>query len=332
MEAPTINTLSRQEAEELIRLAILAPSGHNTQPWKFSIRGHSIRIYPDFSRSLPVVDPDGHALFISLGCALENLVIAAQHHGFSTKVEYFPPEESQDCLVVHLTPDNISADPELFQAIPERQSTRAVYDGREIPSTDRQRLELASQQAGVQFRLFPTAQEIEPIIEFVKEGNRRQFSDPAFVNELLAWVRFNQQEVELLHDGLAGAVMGLPSIPRWLGTIMMKLLATPESQAKQFEKLVRSSSALMLFIAEQDDKLHWVNVGRSFERVALTATVLNLKHAHINMPCEVLEVRTQLQQYLGLEEAQPLLLLRLGYSQSMPRSPRRPLQEVLQPE
>jgi nitroreductase len=83
--------------KEIINFATLAPSGHNTQPWKFSIKNKSILIYPDYSRRLPVVDPDDHALFISLGCALENLIIAANHMGYGSKVEYFPPDEEKDC-------------------------------------------------------------------------------------------------------------------------------------------------------------------------------------------------------------------------------------------
>jgi hypothetical protein len=329
MSVPRLNPLARPEAEALIRLATLAPSGHNTQPWKFLIQGNSIRIYPDFSRRLPVVDPDNHALFISLGCALENLIVAAQHRGFRSEVEYFPPQEAQECLVVHLIPEATHADSDLMRAISERQSTRTVYEDREIPAIALQKLVAASQQAGIQFRLLRAKQEIERVVELVKTAIRHQFSDPAFVSELVDWVRFNPREVEWHQDGLAGAALGIPPLPRWLGKILMKRLATAESQAKQCEKLIRSSSALMVFIAEKDDQWHWVNLGRSFERVALSATALNLKHAHLNMPCEVLKVRSQLQQDLGLEKAQPLLLLRLGYAQPMPRSPRRPLQDVL---
>lgn len=73
-----------------INYAILAPSGHNTQPWKFVVDGNIIRMYPDFQRSLPVVDPDNHALYIGLGCALENLAISAKQDGLKSTVEYFP--------------------------------------------------------------------------------------------------------------------------------------------------------------------------------------------------------------------------------------------------
>ena len=70
---------------EIIKDAARAPSGHNTQPWKFEVNENHIIIRPNFARRLKVVDADDHALFISLGCALENLVLSAKAHQFSTK-------------------------------------------------------------------------------------------------------------------------------------------------------------------------------------------------------------------------------------------------------
>ena len=70
----------------MIEQAIKAPSGHNTQPWKFRLFSDHIDILPDFSRALPVVDPDHRELFVSLGCAAENLCIAATHKGWLGKV------------------------------------------------------------------------------------------------------------------------------------------------------------------------------------------------------------------------------------------------------
>ena len=67
------------QLKEIVRFSTMAPSGHNTQPWLFLIDDNRITVYPDYSKRLPVVDPDDHALFISLGCALENLIIAAKH-------------------------------------------------------------------------------------------------------------------------------------------------------------------------------------------------------------------------------------------------------------
>lgn len=62
----------------------LAASSHNTQPWKFAVEPGRIVILPDLSRRCPAVDPDDHHLFASLGCAAENLVLAAQAVGLQT--------------------------------------------------------------------------------------------------------------------------------------------------------------------------------------------------------------------------------------------------------
>ena len=318
----------------LLTAAAQAPSGHNTQPWRFVVEGKRVTILPDLSRRLPAVDPDDHALFISLGCALENLVVAVREEGYSAEVDDTGLDGQDPALTVYLRPGE-AADGHgngLFKAIPERQTTRRSYNGRAIPSADLRRLEGASHQEGVGFHLFTDPGRIEPLIELVEEGNRRQFADPAFVEELITWIRFNRREVDATGDGLTHAAMGLPSVPRWLGRFVMTKLVTPRSQARSAARAIRSSAAMILFTTDRADPRGWLDLGRSFERVALTATTLDIKQAHMNMPCEVPALREELRAHLGLEGAEPLLLLRIGYAKPMARSPRRPLQESLVPD
>lgn len=316
---------------QLIYYATLAPSGHNTQPWKFSIEDNVIRIFPDFERRLPVVDPDDYALYISLGCALENLMIAAKKNGLSSTIDYFPSDEKSECIRVTLSPNGDPGDEELFDAIPFRQSNRSLYDKKEIPEGHIQKLVESNIFDAVFVKTFdPNNQESEPIIDLVKEGNRIQFNDRQFVEELLSWIRFTKKEMNNRKDGLTAEVMGFPFVPRWLGRFILITLAKPESEASKSEKQIRSSSLLMLFISKKHDKRHWVDLGRSFERVALTATSLGLAHAHLNMPCEVEPVREKLSSHLELDhDEQPLLLIRFGYAEERPRSPRRPAEEVI---
>ena len=316
------------EIKEVIRLATLAPSGHNTQPWNFSVNRNAITISPDYGRSLPVVDPDDHALFISLGCALENLVIAAGQFGYEADIKYSLEREKSEKIEVELKKSEGFRGSELFKAIPRRQATRRQFDGKPVPEKDLQALKEASSQEGVIFKIFTGETEIEPLIEFVKEGSRVQFNNKRFVDELVSWIRFSKSDAERLRDGLRSAVMGAPSIPQWMGKVIMKF-ASSGNEAKKCEKAIRISSGLMLFIAENDDKISWISLGRSFERVALRATLLNIKHAHLNMPCEEIVIRQKLQKHLGLTNEQPLLLLRIGYAEAMPGSFRRPVEEVL---
>ena len=120
----------------LIEQAVKAPSGHNTQPWMFRIGETEIDIYPDYSRALPVVDPDNRELFVSLGCAAENLCIAASHKGYRPTVTV--AEDSTICIYLDRQAD-VTPSP-LFAQIALRQTNRRVYDGRMIPAADIDRL------------------------------------------------------------------------------------------------------------------------------------------------------------------------------------------------
>jgi hypothetical protein len=112
---------------ELVRCATLAPNGHNTQPWKFGLSPGMIAIRPDLSRRTPVVDPDDHHLWVSLGCATENLVLAAGALGKHADVVFGPKE-------VHVALDNAApVRSPLVNAIFQRQCTRADYDGTSLP-------------------------------------------------------------------------------------------------------------------------------------------------------------------------------------------------------
>ncbi|WP_287159432.1 hypothetical protein [Mesorhizobium sp.] len=86
-----------------------------------------------------------------------------------------------------------------------------------------------------------------------------------------------------------------------------------------------------MFVSERDDPAHWVRAGRSYQRFALQATALGIRHAHLNQPVEVPSVRRELQSLLGLGNRRPDLVLRFGYAQPMPRSLRRPVRSVIAP-
>src|ERR1700694_3561972 len=123
----------RPEMKNFIRYATLAASGHNTQPWRFRIGSSRIDIFPDFSRRTPVVDPDDHHVFVSLGCAAENLALAAAARGYPGEIGFDPATAGS---VVFAFGDGPSASSTLFDAIPKRQSTRADYDGKPVSAAD----------------------------------------------------------------------------------------------------------------------------------------------------------------------------------------------------
>jgi hypothetical protein len=105
---------------ELIRYATLAANGHNAQAWQFMIEGNAIQIHLDRKRRLPAVDPNEREMWISLGCALENMGIAARNEGFEPEITY--PEQNDHIQLTLNRMGKVAGD--LFEAITRRQNTR----------------------------------------------------------------------------------------------------------------------------------------------------------------------------------------------------------------
>jgi len=322
--------MKNQDLINLTKYAIKAPSVHNSQPWKFKLGDNSITIFPDYERILPVADQDSRELFISLGCALENLIIAAGYFGYHTKIEMKMEDPFKESIRVELSSGNNQNYDQLFKNIEIRQSTRSKYNKALIPPEDIEKLNEAGNQDQVLFLLLTAPGYIEPIIEITKRATVLQLFRKEFINELMQWIRFNRRTAKKTGDGLYSGTIGSPSVPKWLGKLFMNLTFDPKREARKNVNLMKNSSGILIFIAKENNKEAWVNLGRSFQRVALTATSLNINHAHINSACEEIAARKKLAEVLQLNhEEQPLLIIRIGYSAKRPYSFRRPLEEVL---
>jgi hypothetical protein len=315
----------RALSEELVRYATLAPSSHNTQCWKFALDTQSITILPDLSRRCPAVDPDDHHLFISLGCATENLIQAALALGLRGEAAF---DSAHDSVRIVLSTAPASASP-LFKAIPQRQSTRAEYDSKPLSIGDLNLLEKASASESVRLLLITERSALEKVLEFVVRANTQQMNDKAFVDELKGWIRFNGVDAARTGDGLFSGSSGNPTVPAWLGKLMFGLFFTPKAENDKYAKHVRSSAGVVVFVGTSADKAHWIEVGRAYERFALQATTLGVRTAHLNQPVEVPAVRPQFASFLGLGKMRPDLVVRFGRGPTLPPSPRRPVQAVL---
>jgi hypothetical protein len=315
----------RALTEELVRYATLAPSSHNTQCWRFVLGEQSISIRPDMSRRCPVVDPDDHHLFVSLGCATENLIQAALALGLRGEPVF---DAASDSVRVLLSPTTAHASP-LFKAIPLRQSTRGEYDGKQLSPGDLKLLDTVSASDSVRLLLLTEQSALEKALEFVVQGNTAQMNDQAFVDELKSWIRFNGTDAVRTGDGLFSASSGNPTVPEWLGSLMFGLFFTPKAENDKYARQIRSSAGLAVFVGKTADKAHWVEVGRAYERFALQATSLGVRTAHLNQPIEVPALRPEFASFLGIGSMRPDLVLRFGRGPTLPPSPRRPVQSVL---
>ncbi len=309
---------------EIIRYATLAPNGHNTQPWQFRIDEGGVAITPDFTRRTPVVDPDDHHLFVSLGCVGETLALAACARGHSGTLGFDPHG-----AVTFTFGDGPNAEAALFDAIPRRQSTRADYDGRAVSLDDLTLLAGAAAVPGVDVVLITGRPQMDQVRDLVIAGNTAQMASPEFVREIKSWLRFSPRQAIETGDGLFSAASGKPPLPPWLGPSMVDWFFNAAAENDTYARQMRSSSGVAVLVAAEADPEHWVRAGRACQRFLLQATALGLKCAFMNQPVEVAPLRPELAAVAGLPGRRPDLVIRFGYGPMMPFSARRPLNTVI---
>lgn len=310
---------------DVLRYATLAANGHNTQPWRFHVEGDAIEIRPDRSRATPVVDPDDHHLYVGLGCAAENLLIAATATGRPGQLETKPGGEG-----IRYAFSGAQARPDpLFAAIPARQSTRAEYDGRSAPAADIEALRRSAETPGVRLVLLSERARISQVRDLIVAGNDAQMADPAFMAELKRWLRFSPRRAMATGDGLFSGASGNPVLPESLGGLAFDTVFTSAAESDKYARQIDSSAGIAIFLAEREDKAHWIAVGRACQRFALAATASGLKHAFVNQPVEVARLRPELAALIGERGMRPDIIMRFGYGPTLPFSLRRPVNAVL---
>ncbi len=296
-------------AKLLISFAVLAPSGHNSQPWNFQVADSTIVITPDFNKRLEVVDADNRELFISLGCALQNLAVAANHYGYAANYNY----NDGKIVVTLAAQDDIIDDDALFDAITMRHTHRGKFTGEKI---DDSLLQGFNNQYNASVSIFDgTSNEANVIKQKIEEGNIIQMSDTAFTRELVSWMRFNKKQVSETQNGLCYNVLGFPATPAPIGKRIVGMFLNPKAQNKTDNAVNASASHFCVFCVKKNNVSNWIDLGFFLEQFLLKITSSGISYSFSNQPCELSALAKSLQKELCLTDY-PSVVLRLGYGKA----------------
>jgi hypothetical protein len=276
---------------------------------------------------LPVADPENRELFISLGCAAETAMIAARFYGYNAELNN-ELLEKQGEIKIMLSKNEKSEVPDLFSFINSRQTTRNLYSDSPISDDDLIKLKQIVTESDIDLEFYIGQDKINTFLPYIFEANTIQMSNPNFKHELIQWLRFSEKEALQKGDGLYSVCAGFPSMGRMLGNLVMKNMVTAKSENKRLIKQLGNTSAIALFTTSDNKVEDWVKTGMAFQRFALVSTQLGLNHSFHNSPCQIVQVRDKMMNDLRLDGF-PQLLIRLGYSQKMPFSFRRRIQNII---
>lgn len=239
-----------------MRYAVLAPSSHNTQPWKFSIADDLIGVFMDESRWLKVADDDQRELHISIGWALENLLVAAEHFGLGHQTNYLPdptnPLHAATVRIVEKRQPSTECPADLFPMIAVRHTNHGEYDGGSIPAAVLEQLRSCCVKWGITV-LLTSDESIRQVDELVVRADAVEFADPAFRAELGHWI--------------GQGVFGTSWLMSKIGKLAVTHINMGASTAKKDSAVLMSSPVLGLISSESNDRVTQIKVGQVCQRL-----------------------------------------------------------------
>ena len=264
--------------EQLLRAAVRAPSGDNTQPWRFEVEADAGRVffYVDETRDPSPMNAGQRMARIAVGAALENLLRTATRNGWEAVCE----EPTGTALaVVRVTPSS-DGTPEVEKCVVERVTNRRVYDGRPVADDVLTRVrDEALPLDGVTAHWIVDRERIVRLAELIGRADAIMFGEPSMRRAFLSKVRFDAPPNAEVEEGLPLASLELSSADRVALKLMLRLpnwlfhlVGAPRQMAANARHLVESAAGLCLVVAPDRERATDVTVGRVMQRAWLALT------------------------------------------------------------
>lgn len=310
--------------------AILAPSTHNTQPWKFKIENNSVDIFPDWNYKLPYADQNNRDLFISLGCCITNILSAASYFNFGYKIIINSSSQENAFIRINFL-ENEKVDyslASLFPFITKRYSNKLKYLVKPIEQNIIKQLEKLNKNENISI-ILSVDKSVNHNVAVLHERAISNFSNnKLFRRELSSWLRQNNTNLE---DGMPGFVVGSKPIQTIVGRLLIEYIPFIFKFLGRKDKLLIENSPVIGIIACKDDSIvSWINVGTAFEKFALKTISFGISLTIMDAIVQDRGFLGNLAQLFFLKNMKPKILFRIGYSDTKKyHTPRRNLEKVL---
>ncbi len=329
------NQTLKPDEKEILFLASLAPSGHNTQPWlvRYLAPYHWI-IGNDKSKWLPAVDPNQRETILSIGAFLQNLEYAASSFGYGCDWKLLATTNQDDLVMeVKLSKEASTNNFDITQ-ITNRRTVRSNFLSDLLKQEDIKYL-IDSESEFIHY-LPNTSKESKFIDEQTIAANRLQaYRDPA-QQELANWIRFSSQDADRYRDGLTTAGMEITGIPGWVvrNSYNKDNVMTKDFRERGIDNIKQevSESAGWISIASKDNSVAaLIETGKRMERLFLKVRERSIAIHPMTQILEESSTRDKLNHSIGIG-GHIQFILRTGYLKNYPQpvSLRRPIDLFIQ--
>jgi hypothetical protein len=298
--------LSHDEAGILLSSAGLAPSMHNTQPWRFEITGQVVDVLLDEDRTLPAEDRSGRLVRIGLGAAAFNLRVAAAMLGYETTLAIDPDPERPDIAVrIFLGVRHrmtISPLGGLYGEIRRRHTYRGPLMAVPVPPAVLEQLSSSARAEGADLRWLdqPAKDRLRHILH---AADVLELHDEDRLTERGRWVGGDRAT-----DGVPADALG----PMPVRPAVIRDLSAGFDAGSRGEAVFETDPRIAVLTTAVDDSVAWTRAGMALQHTLLTATSYDVAVSFLNQALEHVPQRAQVQDIVG-RSVRPQLILRAGY-------------------
>ncbi|MCL9758171.1 nitroreductase [Frankia sp. AiPa1] len=324
--------LSSDLARVAVEAAVLAPSIHNSQPWRWRLRDDVLELSADLARAAPVADPDHRQLVMSCGAALFNAWLALRAAGVAVGVDELP--DGPDIAAGRLAAMRVvgscppaSGDVALAVAMRHRHTDRRPFDPAEPPVELIHGLRRATEAEGCWLVSLTRPDARVELSVVLAHADWIETHDPAYRAELLHWSRDDPEAT----DGIPrGAVIGSDT-PRQSEFPLRDFDVVGEAGQRLREPRVERPGVLILG-TDGDGPAAWLHAGRALGRLLVMATAAGVAASPLGQAIDLEATRTLVREATG-GFGMPQMILRVGYpdlaATPLPPTRRRQITEVL---
>ncbi|MFF5342327.1 Acg family FMN-binding oxidoreductase [Streptomyces althioticus] len=295
--------------ETLLAAAVAAPSIHNTQPWRFGfdLGSRSVTVHADRSRSLALADPDGRALYLSVGAAVFNLRVAAAHLGWQPAPHLLPDPHDPDLLATVRLTVPATAPPDhrtLYAAVARRHSSRMPFTGRPVPEPVVAEMVAGARAEGAHLYV-PDIPGTRRLLRVTSAAELRNAADMARTAESRAWVAPPGASPYGIPCTTVRPLDAAGRMP------MRDFTGRPPVPGRPRMRFERHAQVALLWTA--GDRPHdWLRAGQALEHALLVATAHGVRTSLLHQAMEWPDLREAMRAP-SVRGCSPQVLIRFGY-------------------
>ncbi|TVR82069.1 MAG: Rv1355c family protein [Chitinophagaceae bacterium] len=358
-------SLTEDELNSIVESAISAPSGGNSQPWKFVYENDFLYLFLDKSRGRSFLDIDYTGSYLSLGAASENIKLFCLNNSIGVNIKLFPDKENLDLVALFSFYDNpevksgIEFEKKIANHIFKRLTNRRISTRNKISDKIISEIQLSvNNMTNINSIIISDENKMKDVASILSKTDRLLITNKnghhGFINE----IRWSDKEASETKDGIdiatidltAGEAAGFKIAKQWNVINTLNKWGGGSVFEKLSKKGIEAASAIGLVTTNNYSSSHYFNVGRAIERIWLTANANNVAFQPMtpitfllhrlnysnaegltnSNQLELKELETKLFDIFNLDKEHPVFLYRMLIADEPEiKSYRKPVNEVL---